>query len=262
MKRARNFRYDGRERGELSMNQTAVVTGADRGLGLGMTKRLLNLGWHVFAGSYMTDWPELQSLAQQEPGRLVLVPLDVSSDASVEEAGKIISGHTGTVDLLINNAGISTRNFRSIHELQDDEEVLRIFNVNTVGPMRVVQALLPLMEDSDLKRLCFVSSEAGSLARSYRDNWYGYCMSKTALNRGVQGLFHELRPRGYTFRLYHPGWVKSYMSGQLSTEGELNADDAARMAVAYFTRDRYEGQGVSDEDRLVMRDWLGREWPW
>ncbi|MEC0239389.1 SDR family NAD(P)-dependent oxidoreductase [Paenibacillus dokdonensis] len=244
------------------MNKTAVVTGADRGLGLGMTKRLLEQGWNVFAGSYMADWPELQQLAQAEPERLRLITLDVSNDESVQEAGRVISDQAGQVDLLINNAGISTRQFSSIHELQDDEEVLRIFNVNAVGPMRMVQALLPLMERSEWKRLCFVSSEAGSLARSHRDNWYGYCMSKTALNRGVQCLFDEFRPMGYTFRLYHPGWVKSYMSGQLSTEGELDADDAARMAVSYFLRNRYQDQETSEEDRLVMRDWLGREWPW
>ncbi|MGN7358609.1 SDR family NAD(P)-dependent oxidoreductase [Paenibacillus sp. SAF-054] len=244
------------------MIQTAVVTGADRGLGLGMTKRLLQLGWQVCAGSYMTDWPELQRLKLQAPERLILVPLDVSSDQSVEEAGRILSERSWTVDMLINNAGISTRSYRSIHESQDDDEVLRIFNVNAAGPMRMVRVLQPLMEGSSRKRLCFVSSEAGSLARSYRDNWYGYCMSKTALNRGVQSLFHELRPRGYTFRLYHPGWVRSYMSGQLSTEGELDADEAARLAVTYFIRNRYEREAVSEEDRLVMRDWLGREWPW
>ncbi|PQP86053.1 hypothetical protein [Paenibacillus sp. AR247] len=73
---------------------------------------------------------------------------------------------------------------------------------------------------------------------------------------------NELRPEGFTFRLYHPGWVRSYMSGELNTEGDLDADDAARMAVAYFLRDRYEGPGIQEEDRLVMRDWLGREWPW
>lgn len=244
------------------MNQTAVVTGADRGLGLGMTRRLLDLGWHVFAGSYMVNWPELQQLKQKEPGRLHLVPLDVSRDESVQEASQLVADQTDHIDLLINNAGISSREQRTIHDQQDEEELLRIYNVNAVGPMRMAQSFVPLMENSEWKRLCFVSSEAGSMARSFRDNWYGYCMSKTALNRGVQYLFNELRPKGYTFRLYHPGWVKSYMSGQLSTEGDLDADDAARLAAAYFLRDRYQGQELDEEDRLVMRDWLGREWPW
>lgn len=246
----------------MSRSRIAVVTGADRGLGLGITKRLLELGWDVFAGSYLADWPELTELRQKEPERLHVIPLDVASDESVQAASRAVGGKTDRVDVLINNAGIATRYPRTIHEEQVEEELLRIYNVNAVGPMRMAQAFMPLLRAGSGKRMCFVSSEAGSINRSFRDNWYGYCMSKTALNRGVQCLFDELRPEGFTFRLYHPGWVRSYMSGELNTEGDLDTDDAARMAVAYFLRDRYEGPGIQEEDRLVMRDWLGREWPW
>jgi hypothetical protein len=81
-------------------------------------------------------------------------------------------------------------------------------------------------------------------------------MSKTALNMAVSMLFNRLRPEGYTFRLYHPGWMRSYMGGSKNTEADLEPEEAAVPAVTYFLRDR------ADEDRLILRDWQGHEWPW
>ncbi len=72
-----------------------------------------------------------------------------------------------------------------------------------------------------MKRLCFVSSEAGSITVAHRKDGYAYCMSKASLNMAVKLMFNELRPQGYTFRLYHPGWVNSYMGGdQKGTSGK------------------------------------------
>ena len=164
---------------------------------------------------------------------------------------------TDHIDLLINNAGVlSATASRSIRESLDYIEMHRVYDVNAVGPLRVVDAFLRLTDRSTLKRLCFVSSEAGSISRTQRTGWYGYCMSKAALNMATHILFNHLRPQGYTFRLYHPGWIRSYMSGVKSTEGDLEPEEAAVPALAYFLDARV------DEDVLVMRDWQGREWPW
>lgn len=248
------------------MDNIVFVTGADRGLGLALTARLLDKGWKVYAGQYMPDWTELTGLKEKYADKLTLIPLDVALEKSVKEAAEIVARTTDHVDLLINNAGItSSKDHRSIHEVQDYEELQKIFNVNTLGPLRVVEAFLPLLDKSNLKRLCFVSSEAGSINNSMRTDFYGYSMSKAALNMNVKILFNKLRPDGYTFRLYHPGWLRTYMSGVKATEGDLEADKAAVNAVAYFLRNRsfdaYNDKRC-DEDRLVMRDWLGREMPW
>ncbi len=140
----------------------------------------------------------------------------------------------------------------------------RLFRVNALGPLRVVEAFLPLLEASELKRLCFVSSEAGSVNRAERKSWFGYCASKTALNMGVRLLFNRLRPRGFTFRLYHPGWMRTYMSGDKNTVADLEPEQAAVPALAYFLRDRGHDPHLAsrtDEDRLVLRDNRGVEWP-
>ncbi|MGC9347598.1 MAG: SDR family NAD(P)-dependent oxidoreductase [Anaerolineae bacterium] len=236
---------------------TAFVTGADRGLGFALTARLLEKGWRVFAGQYMPDWQQLDQLRRNYPDRLTTVPLDVSSGESVARAAATVGALTDQIDLLINNAGvISPTMYRSIEEPQDYDEIHRMYDVNALGPLRVVDGLLSLTDAGTLKRLCFVSSEASSINRCRRDSWYGYCMSKTALNMAVSMLFNRLRPEGYTFRLYHPGWMRSYMSGTKGTEADLEPEEAAVPAVTYFLRDR------ADEDRLVLRDWQGHEWPW
>lgn len=248
------------------MERNAFVTGADRGLGLALAERLLEKGWRVFAGQYMPDWPALGELAARYGDRLHIVPLDVTDDASVRAAAEAVAAVAEHIDLLINNAGVTSPTLRrNLTEEPDYDEMVRMYDVNAVGALRVVQAFLPLTDRSTMKRLCFVSSEAGSINRCERQGWYGYCMSKAALNMGVSTLFNLLRPEGYTFRVYHPGWMRSYMGGEKATEGDMEPEEAAVPALAYFLRDLAEDDHTSTRhgaDRLVMRDWRGREWPW
>jgi NAD(P)-dependent dehydrogenase (short-subunit alcohol dehydrogenase family) len=249
------------------MEQTAFITGADRGLGFSMAEALVKKGWKVFAGAYMPEWRELSQLEEAYRDKLAIVPLDVSSEESVRKAAQLVSEGTDRIDLLINNAGVSspTKDI-DIRGNQDYDEIKRMYNVNAIGPIRVVESFLPLMDNSSIKRLCFVSSEAGSNNACHREAWYGYCMSKAALNMGVKILFNRLRPEGYTFRLYHPGWLQSYMSGVKNNNADLELDKAAACALTYFLSERFrrgwEDRVQDDEDRLVMGDWKGSEWPW
>jgi hypothetical protein len=68
-------------------------------------------------------------------------------------------------------------------------------------------------------------------------------------------MFNDLHPTGYTFRLYHPGWMRSYMSGAKNTRGDMEPEEAAAKALPFFLRDR------EDEGRLVLIDYQGQEWP-
>jgi NAD(P)-dependent dehydrogenase (short-subunit alcohol dehydrogenase family) len=244
----------------------AVVTGADRGLGFALCAGLLEAGWQVFAGRYMPEWPALDDLKTAFPDQLILIPLDVASEASVQAAAELVKAATPRVDLLINDAGINPRSYElSIREGQNYADIHQMYGVNAVGPVRVVEAFLPLLDDSAIKRLCFVSSEAGSIARSHRKAWFGYCMSKSALNMAVSILFNDLRSEGFTFRLYHPGWIRSYMRGVKSTVGDMEPEEAGIPALAFFLSG-LEGCPPADppydEDRLALRDWQSQEWPW
>jgi len=242
------------------MEKIAVITGADRGLGLALTAALLEKGWRVFAGQYLCDWPELGALSQRYGEQLKIVALDVASQESVQAVAQSIGGAAERVDLLINNAGINAASReRTLREKPDYDEMLTLYNVNALGPLRCVEALLPLMDRGAMRRLCFVSSEAGSIGCAERKAWYSYCMSKAALNMGVKNIFNLLRPEGYTFRLYHPGWMRSYIGGSKGTRAPMEPEEAAVPALAHFLEDYGDEK---TEDQLVMKDWRGREWPW
>jgi len=238
------------------MQRTALVTGADRGLGLALVEGLLDRGWRVFAGQYMAEWPALGELAERHAEALTVVPLDVGSRASVQAAAAAVTREVGHLDMIISNAGVSSPVMkRRISEPQDYEEMLRLYDVNTLGALRVIEAFLPLMAQGGFKRLCFVSSEAGSITTARRTSWYSYCMSKAALNMAVKIMFNDLHPEGYTFRLYHPGWMRTYMSGKKGTATDLELEEAAAKALPIFLN------AGADEDHLVMVDYCGVEWP-
>ena len=239
------------------MAYTAFVTGADRGLGFALCAELLKQDWQVFAGQHMPEWPDLAALAGQYPETLGIVALDVRSVESAQAAAQAVAGQTSHLDVLINNAGVSSpTTMRPIREPQDYAEMQRMYDVNALGPLRVTEAFLPMMERGSLKRLCFISSEAGSIARSDRTAEFGYCMSKAALNMAVKILFNDLSSSGYIFRVYHPGWIRSYMSGVKNMKATFEPEEAAAKAIPILLSQR------ENEGELVLLDHDGKEWPW
>jgi NAD(P)-dependent dehydrogenase (short-subunit alcohol dehydrogenase family) len=239
------------------MSNVAFITGTDRGLGNALSAALLERGWTVVAGHLDEDPPAIRTPSGSSRWALHTVRQDVTDDGSVAQAAERTRALVSSVDMVINNAGILRGNLEStIRDGLDYQAEMEMFDVNAFGPLRVTQSLLGLMDASPLKRLCFVSSEAGCIVRSHRTKWYGYCMSKTALNMGVSILFNDLRKNGFTFRLYHPGWMRTYMLGAKDTRADLEPEEAAELALAYFLNDDV------DEGRLVLRDNRGDEWPW
>ena len=234
--------------------KTVLITGADRGLGFALTEGMLEAGWQVFAGQFMPEWPQLESLSKRYPDTLRIIPLDMSSGESIQKAVQRIAEQTDALDMLISNAGINAAGEGGLSGPLDTNRTNLCFQINALGPIRLTQACLPLMQNG-LRRLCYVSSEAGSIAVCTRAGVSGYCMSKTALNMGVRLLFNELRPQGFIFRLYHPGWLKTYMSGSKNENGRLEAKDSAWTAIRQFL------QSKTCEDALELLDWDDAVWP-
>jgi len=237
------------------VDNVALITGADRGLGFGLTKALLEQNWTVLAGRFL-DWPELSWLESEHHGKLKILDLDVSSDQSVRAAAQMAINEVSKVDLLICNAAVQMSSH--VDSIRDDlnfDHMRKEFEVNTLGALRVTKEFLPLLESSPMKRICFVSSEAGSIGESQRTGWFGYCMSKAALNMAAKNLHNDLATRGYGIRLYHPGWMRTYMSGEKNLEAHYEPEEAAQFALAHFLAER-------DESRLNLVDWQGQEMPW
>ncbi|MBO4407344.1 MAG: SDR family NAD(P)-dependent oxidoreductase, partial [Clostridia bacterium] len=236
--------------------KTALVTGADRGLGLSVAKGLLRDGWRVFAGKYLAEYDLLERLAE-ENGDLFILPLDVSDPESIRAAAETVEKEAGKLDLLFSNAALMGGNGRAEiggENPVDTEALLLSFRTNSLAGPLLVDALLPLLEKGEGKRLFFVSSEISSVRLQRRTGDMRYAMSKTALNMGVRLLFNSLRPRGYTFRLYQPGWMKRVLpDGSRAAGAMIDPDVSAEEALRQIREDRI------DEDRLVLVDYLGRE---
>ncbi|GGA32246.1 SDR family NAD(P)-dependent oxidoreductase [Paenibacillus physcomitrellae] len=241
------------------MNRYAFVTGADRGLGLALVKGLLARGYTVFAGQYMPQWTELAELKQEQGDSLLLVPLDIGSGYSVGEAAKQVAAVTDRLEMLINAAAILGDTDATVEDELDFEEMQRVYNVNTLGSLRVTSALISHVLNSEGKLVVNISSEAGSAEDSERTSWFAYCMSKSAVNMQSKLIFNRIAPKGGKVLVVHPGWVRTYMSGTLSTEGELSSDESAA-AILQLADERLQ-PGYRQKE-LSLIDYSGRQMNW
>ncbi|WP_308531499.1 SDR family NAD(P)-dependent oxidoreductase [uncultured Paenibacillus sp.] len=164
------------------MSYTALVTGADHGIGLELVRKLLEEGHRVFAGRFNSADHGLPELVLAYGEQLILVDLDVGSDASVQAAAAKVREHTDSLDLLINNAAVLGDIETTVLGALNFEEMLQVFNVNALGSLRVTNALIGLILNSKARTIANISSEAGSIGQCYRDSWFAYTMSKAAVN--------------------------------------------------------------------------------
>lgn len=186
--------------------RTAVVTGASRGIGSEFVVRLLDDGWKVYAG-YRSDLLRLELINNNN---LVCQRLDVTDNNSICEFVKIIDHD---VDLLINNAGVPDGRWRNIKEI-DDEWMLEVLNINSVGPVRMVKALYDKMNHKSLTTVAMISSLMGSIDDCHSGRSYAYRASKTALNMLSVAMKKEAKEDNISILILHPGWVKTRMGGE------------------------------------------------
>jgi len=169
--------------------QTSVlITGSNKGLGFETARRLGELGWAVFLGS--RDEARGKAAADRLIGggaKVVLVPLDVTSDTSVTDAVRLVREHTDRLDVLINNAGTPGKGVAPAEATVD--EVRSVYDTNVFGPIRVTHAFLPLLQAADHPRVVMVTSGGGSFAvvtdpeqPFSRIHKLAYSSSKAALN--------------------------------------------------------------------------------
>ncbi|MFD0673418.1 SDR family oxidoreductase [Cohnella sp. GCM10027633] len=240
------------------MALTACVTGADHGLGLALAKTLLEQGDRVVGGRYAPeDGDGLRELRERYGDRLLVVRMDVSSEDSVTAAAEAIADFADRIDVVINNAVILGDITRTIEDELDYAEMLRAYDVNALGPLRVNRALLPLVLRSAHKFIINISSEAGSIGDCYRSGWFAYAMSKAALNMQTALLHNHLRDAGATVLSVHPGWVRTFMQGRLDAAATYTPEEAAGHII---TLARSPERFRSDKPMFV--DLLGKPLPW
>lgn len=224
-----------------------LVTGANRGIGFGLTRRIARRGDSVIATCRNPAAArELAGLAEMVGGRVVVLALDVGEPASILAAKAKLG--TRPIDVLINNAGIKGPARQSARDM-DFDGLAQTFAVNAIGPLRVTQALLPNLRAADRARVVAISSRMGSLADASSSS-LAYRASKTALNKLFQGLASDLVAEGIAVLLLAPGWVRTDMGGGAaplcvdeSVDGILREIDELTLARSGRFRD-YAGHDV------------------
>ncbi len=237
---------------------TVCVTGTDRGLGLALVRGWLEQGASVIAGRYSAEENEGHIALRKIYGdKLLFVHMDVSSEASVKEAARSIEAYADRIDVLINNAAILGDITRTIEDELDYEDMLLVYNVNALGPLRVNGALLPLVKRSEHKLIMNISSEAGSVGDCWRNNWFAYAMSKSALNMQTALLHNHVKEAGAAVVSVHPGWVQTFMQGKLDAGATYTPDEAAGHII-----DLARSPERFRTDKPVYVDLLGKPLPW
>ena len=172
-----------------------LITGAGQGLGSWIARLALERGHNVIATVHALSHvcEETQALCAAFPVQFRLLKMDVTSDRDVAEVEALLRAEQPQLDAIVNNAGIMIERDHTIEEL-DLDAVIRSFQVNTVGPMRVVQKLLPLLSAGTRSCIVNISSEAGTIINAFPTN-YAYSMSKCALNMFSERLREYLKER-------------------------------------------------------------------
>jgi NAD(P)-dependent dehydrogenase (short-subunit alcohol dehydrogenase family) len=196
----------------LAEQRVAVVTGANRGIGLGVVRGLAARGYVAVLGSRDPERGAAAAAALARDGLTVLPRrLDVTDQASIDRLASELGERYGHVDVLVNNAAINYDTWQRA-ENADLAVVHQTLETNLFGAWRMVQALLPLLEASRHGRIVNVSSESGSLARM-GGGTPAYAVSKAALNALTRLLAAELRGRRILVNSVCPGWVATDMGG-------------------------------------------------
>lgn len=194
---------------------TVIITGANRGLGLGLTSTYLDDGWSVIAVN-RSDSDELEALGTNP--NLTIHRCDLTNDAALQE---LASGYTGqAIDVLINNAGMMAREPKpeghwGVQGFGSFDRAMwhRLFDINLFTPMALSELFVDCIVAAPNGRIVTISSMLGSMSMNTSGGLYAYRTSKAAVNMMMKSMGQDLAEKGITSVALHPGWVRTDMGG-------------------------------------------------
>ena len=208
----------------MKSKKIALVTGANRGIGLEVCRQLAERGLQVFLSARNLHAGEKASAQlRQLGGNVAFVPLDVTSPTSVQNAARTVAAQIDHLDVLVNNAAILEGDNSSI--LNVSEELLhKTLLTNAIAPLLVTQAFMPLLAKGEHGRVINVSSGSGSLNEmtTYAP---AYSISKTALNAVTLQLALALKSKQIAVNSVCPGWVRTDMGGRRAPRSAAEGAD-------------------------------------
>jgi NAD(P)-dependent dehydrogenase (short-subunit alcohol dehydrogenase family) len=234
------------------MSRRIVVTGAGRGIGLGIAKRLIADGHEVWGTARQPE----NATELVEAGAAGVLKLDIGDTASIEAFGTELASKVESIDTLINNAGMTSLDLgvdrRAQGPLQTTKEVvLRQIEVNAVGPMLVTQAVRPLLVNGTEPSVLNMSSQLGSMVVGAQMPFdVGYNSSKSVMN--MITVMSATADSEVAYYAMHPGWVQSDMGGP---KAAITVEESADGIVSTLA-----GLSKEDSGRFVKID--GTDHPW
>lgn len=186
---------------------TVLITGANRGIGLELTKRYAAEGWQVIA---CCRKPKEAKALIAVKGDVELRTLDVSKPNSIAKLKALLGNRP--IDVLINNAGIYGQ--RGGFGKTDPKDFMATIQVNTLAPLLVAEAFLGNLVKGEMKKIASITSKMGSIGDGPGGGGYAYRASKTALNMVMANAAAELKGKGISTVVLHPGWVQTDMGGR------------------------------------------------
>jgi NAD(P)-dependent dehydrogenase (short-subunit alcohol dehydrogenase family) len=238
------------EKKVVMLQKVALVSGGNRGLGLQTCKSLAEKGYRVLMGCRDTGLAKAtidsENLKSIDP-----VLLDVCSDADIDSVALLIKTQYGRLDVLINNAGIlidaklgEPASIRNV----SIETLMNTLRVNTVAPVQLINALLPIMESGEPSRIVNVSSGMGQL-NGMEGHYAGYRVSKTALNSATAIYAAELDENQILINAASPGWVRTDMGG---SNADLSVEEGVDTIVWLATSDEVTTSGGFYRSRTLL----------
>lgn len=220
-----------------------LVTGANRGIGLEFARKVSGRGERVVGTARQ---PERADELRETGARVEA--LDVGDDASVAALARSLDGEV--LDVLVLNAAVGEAGPGVAHLVPADVE--RTLNVNAVGAVRVMRALLPNLRAGKRRTIVALSSGLASIERNAEGGWIAYRMAKAALNMFLRSAASELSRDGFTCVLIDPGWVRTAMGGK---DAPITTDASVEAMLRVI-----DGLRPSDSGRFLDR--RGRDVPW
>src|SRR3984893_1091863 len=232
------------------MAATIFITGANRGIGFEFASQYVADGWRVFATCHDPDAAsKLRCLAQATRGMLNVVAMDVTDAESVRNVATQLKDVT--IDVLINSAGIAGAPGQKTGNV-DYESWAHVFNVNTMGPLRVLESFSDHIARSERRMVITITSGMGSLTDNTSGGSIAYRSSKAAVNMVMRSAAIDLAPRGILCVLVNPGWVRTDMGGPKAPLSPQESVTAMRRLIDTF--------GPNQSGKFYNYD--GREYPW
>jgi len=190
--------------------KTVFITGANRGIGLALTKLFLADGWQVIATCRCNNTATMLNQLKNEYKHLHIYELDITDYLQIAAlSAKLVDSK---IDVLLNNAGIYGPKGYGFGNC-DAQAWREVFEANVIAPTKLAEAFVSQVLNSELKIIAALSSRVGSHTENTKGGGYIYRSSKAALNSVVKSLSNDLLPQGVKTVALHPGWVQTEMGG-------------------------------------------------